>query len=433
MCRKASGRVDKGNPAEAAYPERVSNRPLTRKQVFRRRRIAVFGGLAVLLTAGFYVPSAAAADVPDAIPAVSTPEVAASPAVVPDFPDFGRGAIGAVGFDGVLAASGDQTAFPIASITKVITALVVLDAKPIAAGEAGPDIQFTQADVDTYYDVLAQNGSLEPVTAGQVMSERQTLETMLIPSANNYAVSLARWAYGSVDAYLAAARTWLDAHGLHDTVVVDPNGLSAGNQSTPPNLVELGKLALADPTIAAIVAMPSATEPSIGQIDNTNKLLGTDGVDGIKTGTTDEAGACLLFSTDVAVGSQTVTLVGVVLGAPTHPVLDRGVLALLDSVRPGFREVPLTTKGDAYATYRTRWGEKAKAVAATTATALTWSDTPVTANVTVSPLEEGAAGSDVGSLVFTVGAKTVTVPLKLDATIDEPDLWWRLSNPPWSR
>jgi D-alanyl-D-alanine carboxypeptidase (penicillin-binding protein 5/6) len=411
----------------------VSNRPLTRKQVFRRRRIAVFGALAVLLTAGVYVPSAAAAGLPDAVPAVSTPKVVSGPAAVPDFPKFGIGAIGASGFDGVLAASGEQKAVPIASITKVVTALVVLDAKPLPAGQPGPDITFTQDDVKTYYDVLAQDGSLEPVRAGMVLSQRQTLETMLIPSANNYAVSLARWAYGSVDGYLAAARRWLDAHHLQDTVVVDPNGLSPGDVSTPANLVELGELALADPTLAQIVAMPSATEPAIGKIDNTNKLLGRDGVDGIKTGTTDEAGACLLFSTDVKVGEHSVTLVGVVLGAPDHTVLDQGVVALLDSVRPGFREVSLAKAGQRYATYRTRWGEKADAVAAADTTALTWSDTPVSAAVTAKPVQEGAKGTAVGSVVFTVGTQKVTVPLKLNATIDAPDLWWRVTNPPWSR
>lgn len=411
----------------------MPNRALTRKQVFRRRRAAVLGGVAILLAVGAYVPAAVVADVPAATAAVAAPVVPTTPAAVPAFPGFGRGAIGAVGFDGMLAASGQQTAAPIASITKVVTALVVLDAKPVAAGEAGPDIRFSDADVATYYDVLAQNGSVEPVGPGLVLTERQTLETMLIPSANNYAVSLARWAYGSVDAYLTAAAGWLSAHGLRDTVVVDPNGLSPGDRSTPADLVTLGKLALAAPTVAAIVAKPTATEPTIGEITNTNKLLGTAGVDGIKTGTTDEAGACLLFSTDVKVGGSTVTLVGVILGAPDHTVLDQGVLALLASVAPGFHEVTLVTAGERYAGYATRWGAHAGAVAATTETVLTWSDTPITSTVTTQPVAHAAAGSTVGSVGFTVGTRTVTVPLQLDATIDGPDLWWRLTNPPWSR
>ncbi len=401
--------------------------------MFRRRRLAVFGGLAVVLGASVYVPTAAAADIPEAVASVTAPAVEVQPAAVPDFPDYGRGAIGAVGFEGVLAASGDQGPFPMASITKVVTALVVLEARPLGAGEQGPEIEFTQADVDAYHEVLAQNGSLQPVRAGMVLTQRQAMETMLVPSANNYAISLARWAYGSVDAYLAAARAWLDEHGLEDTVVVDTSGLSSSNTSTPADLVELGKLAVAHPALAEIVALPSSSAPGVGEYSNTNKLLGIGGVDGIKTGTTTQAGACLLFSTDLAVGSSTVTLVGVILGAPTHPILGEGVLALLESVTPGFREVTLATAGEVYAGYTTEWGETASAVAGETATLLTWSDAPVSAVVTTEPVEEARAGTEVGRVEFAVGSRTVTVPLTLDRTIDAPDLWWRLANPPWAR
>ncbi|MCU1569784.1 MAG: D-alanyl-D-alanine endopeptidase [Naasia sp.] len=408
-------------------------RVTSRKRIYRRRRALVFGTLAVLLAGGVYVPTAAAADVPDAPAVIAAPDVPATEAVEPDFPDFGRGAIGAIGFDGVLASSGDQGPFPIASITKVVTALVVLDAKPLGAGEDGPDIEFTDADVQIYNDVLAQNGSLQPVSAGMVLTQRQTMETMLIPSANNYAESLARWAYGSRDAYLTAARAWLDSHQLTDTVVEDANGLSPSNRSTPADLVALGELALADPTVAAIVAMPAAVEPGIGTIENTNQLLGTSGVDGIKTGTTDEAGACLLFSTDIPVGGETVTVVGAILGAADHDVLDDAVVALLASVTPGFHEVPLVHKGDPYAEYSTEWGSEATAVAAESRSVLTWSDTPVTAEVSARPLESGAAGEDIGSVTFTVGDREYEVPLELDASLADPDLWWRVTNPPWAR
>ena len=389
----------------------------------------MFGVLAVVIGAGIYVPTSLLADVPDAAAAITQPVVAANPAAAPVFPDFGRSAVGAVGWDGALATSGDQTPFPIASITKIVTALVVLEAKPLGADEAGPDITFTDDDVDIYNDVLAQNGSLEDVEAGLTLTQRQTMETMLIPSANNYAESLAIWAYGSVDSYLSAARAFLDAHGLTDTTIVDTNGLSAGDTSTPTNLIELGKLALASPVIASIVAMPSAEEPFIGTIENTNDLLGVDGIDGIKTGTTDEAGACLLFANDVQVGSQTVTLVGVILGAEDHDVLDERVAPLLDSVAAGFHEVTLTTAGQQYASYSTEWGEKANAVSTETKTALVWSDTPVTAALSASPVESATEGAQVGQIDFTVGATKVTVPLDIDATIEAPDTWWKLTHP----
>ncbi len=381
-----------------------------------------------------YVPSAASAPLPTAAAQVVTPAVVGGQAVTAEFPGYGRGAIGAVGFDQVLATSGDQAPGPIASITKVITALTVLDAKPLAEGESGPDITFTAADLQIYDDVLAQNGSLQPVSEGQMMSQRQVLETMLIPSANNYAESLAIWAFGSTDAYLTAANTWLASNGLTSTKVVDTNGLSPGDVSTPTDLVKLGQLALSNPVIARIVATPSIDEPGIGEIDNTNKLLGIDGVDGIKTGTTDEAGACLLFSKDVVVGGTSITVVGVILGADTHPELNRGVQQLLASVTPGFQEVTLATQGEQLASWTSAWGDTATAVASETKKVVVYSDEPVSGAVAAPALSDAAAaGSPAGEATFTVGNETVQVPLVIEDPMDAPDFWWRMQNPPWSR
>ena len=160
------------------------------------------------------------------------------------FPSFGSSAIEAVGFDGSLSTHGSQSPRQIASITKIVTALVVLEKKPLDASEQGPTITFTQNDVAILAEVQADNGSSEPVQVGWKVSERAALETMLIPSANNYAESLAVWAYGSVPAYLDAARAFLKAHDLDHTTLVDTNGLSAEDRSTPTDLVHLGELAL---------------------------------------------------------------------------------------------------------------------------------------------------------------------------------------------
>lgn len=403
--------------------------PLTRRQIYRRRRILFFGGLAVVLSVLLYAVSTGVAPLPATAAAVSEPAALTQAVAEPSWPDFGQSAIGAVGFDGVLASSGDHGPVPIASITKMITAMVVLEVKPLGAGEAGPTITFTDADVDLYYDTIAENGSSAPVVAGMQLTEREALEAMLLPSANNYAASLAVWAYGSVDSYLAAAAAWITAHGLTGTTVVDTSGLSAGSQSTLTDLVEIGKLVVATPALAEIVAMPQANLPTIGTVKNTNKLLGDFGVDGIKTGTTDEAGACLLFSADFTVGTQTVTLIGVMLGGDTHPALNEAIGTLITSVKSGFHEVALTTAGTAYAEYTSVWGQKASAVAATDASALVWSDTPITVTARAEPVRVAAAGSSVGSLEFTLGTRTIEVPLILKGKLTDPGAGWRLSNP----
>lgn len=406
--------------------------PAERKRVYRRRRIAVFGTLGVVLAlvvgGGVYTANALGAAVPAASPVVEQPEPLAAPAQALDLPGFGGYAVGAVGFDGLLAAGEPDRPMATASITKVITALTILQDHPIPAGEGGPDIEYTEADIDIYWDMIAQNGSVAPVEAGSTLSLKESLEAMLLPSGNNYAISLANWAYGSEAGLVTAATTWLADHGLANTRIADSSGLSMDNISTPADLVQLGELALAEPTLAEIVSTKSVDIPELGELDNSNKLLGTHGVDGIKTGTTDDA-ANLLFSADYAVGEQTVTVVGVLLGAENHAVLREAVATLLDSVAPGFHEVAPLEAGQELASYETPWGDTAKARAADGASLVVWSDTPVEVEVHAKPVTVAAEGADVGTAVVRSGDREITVPLVLDAEIDDPGTWWRLANP----
>ena len=402
---------------------------LTRRQVYHRRRIAFFGALAVLLASIAYLTSTGLAPVSASTAALTEPAALTQPPAAPAWPVGGAGAIGAVGYDGVLAASGDQGSVPIASITKMVTALVILQAKPLSGDDPGPRITFTDADVDIYYDAIAENGSVAPVVPGMVLTQREAFETMLLPSANNYSVSLAVWAFGSVDAYLAAADDFLADNGLTGTIVADTSGLSAASVSTPADLVAIGKLVVANPVLAEIVAMPSAVIPTVGTVVNTNKLLGIDGVDGIKTGTTDEAGACLLFAVDVPVGGSSVTVVGVVLGGDTHSELNQTILTLIDSVTPGFRQVELVEAGASFGTFTTPWGQSGQAVAETAASAVVWSDTPISTAVDIDTVDLAEKGEPVGSVDVIVGDETITVPLVLDATITDPGPFWRWTHP----
>lgn len=403
-----------------------------RTTTYRRRRIVVFGSLAVvlalLLTGGMYAGNALGAPIPAAQPAVSAPEPIVAPAQPLALPGFGGYAVGAVGFDGLLAASPDQSLMPIASITKIVTALLILEAKPLAPGEEGPGIEYTEADVDLYWQVVAENGSVAPVSAGTTLSERQSLAAMLLASGNNYAISLATWAYGSMEAFLDAARGWLDEQGLENTRLVDSSGISLENVSTPAELVELGEIALADPTVSELVATQSMDLPVIGTVKNSNKMLGTHGVDGIKTGTTDDA-ANLLFSADYPVGSQVVTVVGVVLGGENHTVLDEAIAALLDSIAPGFHEVTALEAGQELASYSTAWGDTARARAVEGASVVIWSDTPVDVEVVAAPVTLAASGAEVGTATVRAGTQEIVVVLELDAAIEDPGAWWRLSNP----
>ena len=403
----------------------------------RPRALAVVGvvvAAALVSAGGAYAANAAGAELPVATAVVqeTPPTVIDAPSVA--WPSYGAGAISAVGVQGpadggMLSTHGSTGQLPIGSIAKVVTALVVLSAKPIAEGTDGGTISFTSADVGYYNDSVAENGSVAPVSAGLELTEREALTVLMLPSANNYAKSLAIWAFGSEEGYLAAARTWLDERGLTGTVIADTSGLSPATVSTTLEMVVLGELLIGDPVLAPIVAMPSAVIPGVGTVENTNTLLGQAGVDGIKTGTTDEAGACLLFSLDTTVEGRPVTLVGVVVGARTHPQLAADVLTLIPSVEAGFRTVTLTEAGQDFGSYTSAWGESAVAESSEAQSLLVWGATTVTTSVSLDPIEVVADGQEVGTVNVDVNGQAYPVPLVADGAIEDPGFGWRVTNP----
>jgi D-alanyl-D-alanine carboxypeptidase (penicillin-binding protein 5/6) len=408
------------------YRERV----LPRQQPkFLARRLIVLTGAVLVLATGFYLPMTLLAPISPVAAQVQVVgnETQAAPSLA--WPDFGASAIGAVGFPGTLASSGSTEPRPIASITKIVTSLVILNAKPLGVGDPGPIITFSSKDAALVQEYTARNGETKPVRAGMTLTQLQVNEVMLIASANNYAESYSTWAFGSQEAFLSAARTWLAAHGLNRTTLLDSSGMNPGNTSTASDLVALGKLALANPVIAGIVSIKNVAIPGVGEIKNSNKLLGQAGVDGIKTGTLDEAGACLLFSTQFLVGGHSITLIGVALGGVNHPTLDTAVRGLISTAKKGFHTVTLSTAGQSFASYSMPWNTKVRVVATSHKPIVVWANTPISTRVSVVKVGLAKAGQQVGSVLFTVGEKKVIVPLTLEKSIDDPGIFWRLANP----
>ncbi|WP_341951898.1 D-alanyl-D-alanine carboxypeptidase [Salinibacterium sp. TMP30] len=403
--------------------------PLTQRQTFRRRRIVVFSAVGVALATAFYLPMtllAPLAEVSATVIAPATPELA-EPELM--FPSYGASAIADIDRPGVLAHAGSDDALPIASITKVITALVVLDAKPLGADEAGPTITFGPADLDYYYAQQAQYGLVWPVFDGQTLSQREVMNVVLLASANNYSQSLARWAYGSDEAFVAAAAKWLSANGLEDTTLTEASGIQATNKSTAQDLTKLARLAISSPVVAAIVSTPSTEVPGLGTVSNRNQLLGIDGVDGIKTGTLDDDWACLLFSTDVTIGEETKTLVGVVIGGPDHPTIAAAIRALIKDATEGYNEVTLARAGEEFAEYDTPWGDDTSAIASDTVTRVVWGYDKITLTVDADPMRLTGAGTSAGVVHVLIGTESIDIPLEFSEEVDDPGPWWRLTNP----
>ncbi|MDI2098163.1 D-alanyl-D-alanine carboxypeptidase family protein [Ruicaihuangia caeni] len=422
--------------------------PLTRRQIYFRRRLAVFGTLAVLLGVGAYVPATLMAPLPEAAATLAPYSVESGPAAQVALPEWGASAIGAEGFGdraavapegagvptdadpvGLLASAGSAEALPIASIAKVVTALVVLDAHPLEAGEPGPVIATTAADLDHYHKQLAWNGSVRPVAPGLAFTQHELLELLLVVSANNYAETLVTWAFGSEAAYVDAAGAWLSANGLTGITIVDCTGLDPANRASAAHLLPLAELAMQHPVIAEIVGIAQGGMHDIGPYENTNPVLGDPGVIGVKTGTLMDFGHNLLFAADIPVGEHSVRVHGVVLGAPGRQALSDAVRNALASAGSGFQELSLTQAGQAFGTYSTAWDERTRLTAAADASIVAWSNTPVSVLVSSTPLSSAEAGARVGVATFVVGGETVEVPLVLDEALSEPDPWWRLTNP----
>jgi serine-type D-Ala-D-Ala carboxypeptidase (penicillin-binding protein 5/6) len=327
---------------------------------------------------------------------------------------------------GFLAAS-DDTQVPIASISKLVTALVILDAKPLKQGESGPAVTITSNDIALYNKYIAMNGTVGAVASDMQLSEYQLLQGMLLGSANNYADTAAIWAFGSVDAYVLAANAYLQKQGFRQTAVADATGFSTSSKSTAQELIKLGILAINQPIIAGIVSQKSATIPGVGTFINTNKLLGSHGIIGLKTGTTEAAGSCLLFASQFTKYDKPITLVGVVLGAPNHPALFQSVSTLTQKTTDQYITREITNDSTAYATYRAPWGASAHAISSES-NDVVWQGAKI--KITSAPRPVTPEGkTDAGELTSLVGTKSSRSGLELDRPLAGPGWAWRISHP----
>lgn len=357
---------------------------------------------------------------------VSKIDTGAAPTL--EFPAYGQTALGTDSGE-VVATHGSQQQVPIASITKIVTALVVLEEKPLHPGQTGPTITFTPQDAALYNKYFAMGGSIARSDAGMQLSQYEIMQAMLIASANNYAESLAVWAYGSEAAYLQAAKEYLRQHNLQNTVIVDTTGFSPQSVSNATDLIALGSLALKNTVVANIVSQPSITINGIGTLRNTNLLVGEDGFVGIKTGTTDEAGSCLLYAARRTVGDSSITLIGATLGAPNHTTLARDVYSLTEQAYGSFKEVTLANKGQRFATYHSDWQGNVNAVATKKSTAVVWPGQSITTNVATKKLQPGGSSSNAGSVTFTTKNARHTIELSLEKPLQSPSWLWKLTHP----
>jgi D-alanyl-D-alanine carboxypeptidase (penicillin-binding protein 5/6) len=290
------------------------------RHLFRLLLAAIL--LAAVVTAGTLGAKRVRAAAAPLVPVVSsTATWAAAPGVPAAIatPADGSLAVAAVagGVATPLASSDAHTVRPIASVAKTMTALVILEVHPLLPAQAGPTLIMTQQDVNDYISIRANGGSYARVTLGERLSEHDLLLGLMLPSANNLALTAARWIDGSVGAFVHRINARAVALGMLHTHFADPDGLDVATTSTASDLVLLGEKAVANDALVSVVSTTSARLPDGSTVQNLDILLGDDpGWIGIKTGWTPDAGGCLLFAArrTLAAGAPPLTVVGVVLG-----------------------------------------------------------------------------------------------------------------------
>lgn len=336
------------------------------------------------------------------------------------WPKTGQAAV-AIPTIGFQAQSGPEQEVPVASLTKLMTAYVVLQDHPLAPGAQGPSVTITTADADNFgIDTVTDQASVE-LKAGEVLTEYQLLEGLLVHSANDFAFVLATWDAGSVDAFVAKMNSAAGALGLRDSHFADASGLSTGSTSTAANVLTLASVVMTDPAFASIVRMPSVSLPVAGAVESYTPLVGTTpGVVGVKSGYTSAAGGGDVLAYQTSVDGHTFVALAAVTSQQGPTVLYAAAKAALALAKAASAQVVADTVATAQRTVGrvTSTGHAVAATTAGSATLLAMAGSTVRQSVVLRRPKVGApAGTTIGTATFRLGTQVVSVPVQTAARL----------------
>jgi serine-type D-Ala-D-Ala endopeptidase (penicillin-binding protein 7) len=195
----------------------------------------------------------------------------------------------------VLFSKNDQAVLPIASLTKLMTGVIISGAR-LPMDEL---IMVTQDDVDT------EKGSRSRLSVGSELTRGELLHLALMSSENRAAHALGRTYPGGLVSFVSLMNAKAKLLGMKDTVYVEPTGLSSRNQSSARDLATLVNAAHGDPVLREL-STSTGYQVAVGsrtlQFNNTNRLVKNPEWDiGLqKTGYISEAGQCLVMQTKIA-------------------------------------------------------------------------------------------------------------------------------------
>jgi D-alanyl-D-alanine carboxypeptidase (penicillin-binding protein 5/6) len=398
----------------------------------------------------------------------------------------GQGAV-AVPALGYAHQSGPEAPVPIASLTKMTTAVVVLRDHPMAIGSSGPVITVTPADALQYGVDLDNDESNIPIQVGEKLTELQMLEALLNQSANDVAYSLAVWDAGSESAFVVKMNALAASLGATHTHYVDASGFDPQSVSTAADCLRIAAAGMAIPVFAQVAGMATVSLPLVGTVHNIVTEIGSNGVVGVKSGYTSQAGGCMVLAAYRIVGGRSVLVLASALGqtvpqpppaktatphssatTPTsstttttspsatttttsasrsstttttapinplaymYPLLYAGPVAegLLDAATAAVVPARVASGGQRLMTAVVTWNGQPHAVGVVTtrgAWLMGWPGQQVTSAVKVRSVPAGARqGTGAGHVIYVLGTQRESVPLTLTATLPEPTWWWRL-------
>lgn len=391
---------------------------MTSRFLFARRVMAF--GLALMLVFGVPGPASGSVADSDAIGGVSIGTAAPLKAQAPDMA-APAAVLQTMDGETLWSRSADQER-PMASTTKIMTAVVVLE-----------QVRDLDETLTVPASAVSVGQSSAGIRAGERLTVRELLEAMLIHSANEAAETLAIRVGGSVDGFVGLMNRKAAQLGLSHTHYTNPHGLDqAGHHTSANDLATLAEYAMHKPLFRQIVGTRALRIPApwgTRLIQTSNKLLDSfAGADGVKTGWTDGAGYCLVASAR----RDDVELVAVVLG--TRRENDRFTQAA-KLLEWGFAHYRVRQVASAETTAATvpvsdYLDVSVPAVVSRDATAPVFDVQGGLITTAVVDKQVGApvkAGQRVGTLVVRQGARLVAqVPIVAKHAVASPGFWQRV-------
>ncbi|WFB07820.1 D-alanyl-D-alanine carboxypeptidase [Streptomyces sp. LX-29] len=344
---------------------------------------------------------------------------------------------------GMVGTFGEQKPVPIASVTKVMTAYVILRDHPLKADKPGPKIK---VDAQAGDESDATDESRVAVSAGQEYTQRQMLEMLMIPSGNNIARLLARWDAGSEEAFVKKMNDTAKKLGMKNTVYTDPSGLSATTKSTAVDQLKLAKEVMKDRTFRQVVRTENIRIPGLNdpvtkdRIFNNNSLVTTEpGTAGIKTGSSSAAGGALMWAAYKTVGGKDQLILGVTLDQRNHNSKDPNahlavalakVQKQISATRGALVADTLVKKGQVVGYVEDGLGGRTPVVATKDLKGVGWAGHKVRFSLAAggrSLPHTAKAGTVVGDLTAGGGPGSASVPVALKSDLSEPSFGTKLT------